>query len=146
MLRRAVPGRSRRTDSEVLPAITLDVEPTDAGLRAMSAQLGAFATDHDLPADVGSRLVSVASEVAGAVAGALDGPPVGRLQADADIGLADTQLVLIAADHRLTAAYPALRPLLDAIARRCDAFVAELSPSSELQVWACFRLARDDAA
>jgi hypothetical protein len=146
MLRRAVAGQSRRIDSEVLPAITLDVEPTHAGLQAMSAQLGEFARDHDLPAQVGSRIVSVASDVAGAVAEALAGPPVGRLQADADIGLADAQLVLIAADHRLPAVYRSLRPQLDAVAARCDAFVAELSPGSELQVWACFQLARDDAA
>jgi hypothetical protein len=126
----------------VLPAITLDVEPTDAGRQHMAAQLGGFASDHGLPADVGSRMVSVASDVADVVARALDGPPIARLRADADIGLGDTQLVLIAADHRLPGVYRSLRPRLDGIAARCDAFVAELSASSELQVWARFQLAR----
>jgi hypothetical protein len=144
MLDRAVPNRAEGSESEVLPAITLDVEPTTEGLETMSAQLAAFAHDHGLPALVGSRLVSVAADVADILAGGLAEPPLRRLQADADIGLADAQLVLVAGDDRLAALYASLRSRLDRIARRCDAFVAELAPNDELQVWACFRLARAD--
>jgi hypothetical protein len=124
----------------VLPAITLDVEPTDAGLQGFSEQLAAFAHNHGLPETVASRFVAVASDVTDIVAGTLDAPPVGRLQADADIGLDDVQLVLIARDHRLLDVYASLRPRLDRLASRCDAFAAQLTPNAELQVWACFRL------
>ena len=135
-------NQPRRSESEVLPAITLDVEPTSEGLRLMSEQLELFLRDHDVPAPVGARLVSVANDVAFAVASALERPPVGRLQADADIGLDDTQLVLIAGDHRLPDVYAALRPHLDDAARQCDDFTAALAPNAELHVWARFRLNR----
>lgn len=140
MLDRAVPNRSRHAQSEVLPAITLDVEPTDAGLELLSARLTTFARDHELPDTVASRLVSVASDVADVMTGSLDAPPVARLQADADIGLHDAQLVLIAADHRLVDIYASMRARLDSVAPRCDAFATQLTTSAELQVWACFRL------
>jgi hypothetical protein len=123
----------------VLPAITLDVEPTDAGRRHLSAKLTAFAQDHDLRDTVAARMVSVANDVADVLAGALDAPPVARMQADADIGLDDAQLVLIAEDRRLADVYASLRPRLDRIASQCDAFAAQLSPNAEVQVWACFR-------
>lgn len=125
----------------MLPAITLDVEPTDAGARLMAAELAAFAEDHELPPPVASRMVSVASAVAAGVVATLAAPPLGRLQADADIGLDDAQLVVIAGDDRLRDVYPALKPVLDGLAARCDAFAAELAPTGELQVWARFRLA-----
>jgi len=124
----------------VLPAITLDVEPTDAGARLMAAELAAFAEDHELPPPVAAGMVAVASEVAAAVVAALAAPPVGRLQADADIGLDDAQLVVIAADDRLRDAYASMKPGFDELAARCDAFAAELAPTGELQVWARFRL------
>jgi hypothetical protein len=123
----------------VLPAITLDVTPTALGLQLLSAKLTTFAHDHDLPEPVVTRMVAVANDVADVLVGALDAPPVGRLQADADIGLDDAQLVLIAADHRLLDVYTSLRPRLDGIAARCDAFAVQLTPNAEVQVWACFR-------
>jgi hypothetical protein len=121
----------------VLPATTLEVEPTSAGLRLLTEQLTAFAHEHGLPEEVASRLATVASDVAEVVAASLDG----RLQADVDIGVADTQLVVIARDHRLAEVYGSLRPRLDRLGSRCDGFAAELSSGSELQVWARFRLA-----
>ena len=124
-----------------MPAVTLDVEPTDAGLELLSAQLTGFARDHDLPETVTRPMVSVASDVAEVLAGALEAPPVGRLQADADIGVEDAQLVLTAEDRRLLDVYASLRPRLDCIASRCDAFAAQLTPNTELQVWASFRVA-----
>jgi hypothetical protein len=128
--------------TDVLPAITLDVEPTPPGLQHLSAQLTTFATEHDLPETVAMRLVSVASDVADVLTDSLEAPPVARLQADADIGLEDAQLVLIATDERLLDLHASLRGRLDTIAARCDAFVTQLTPSAELQVWACFRLGR----
>jgi hypothetical protein len=128
--------------SEILPAITLEVEPSAAGLRGMSEQLAAFARDHELPGSVASRMVSVAADVANVVTGALSAPPISHLLADADIGLDDAQLVLIAEDHRLPELFASLRPRLHRAAIRCDGFAAELAPHAELQVWARFRLAR----
>jgi hypothetical protein len=141
MLRRAVSDRAPGSESDLLPAITLDVDPTDAGLQQMTAQLTAFARDHALPDPVGSRLVSVASDVADVVTSVLGAPPLARLRAEADIGDADAQLVVSAGDERLVAAYGSLRALLDRIAPRCDRFMTELAPNAELLVWACFRLA-----
>jgi hypothetical protein len=129
-----------RDDPDVLPAITLDVEPTAAGLREMSAQLAAFARDHGLSGAIGARLASVAGDVTHLVLGALTEPFAGRLQADADIGPADAQIIVIAADQRLPGVYGSLRPRFDAIAARCDDFAAELAANSELQVWARFQL------
>ena len=125
----------------MLPAITLDVEPTDAGTQLMAAELAAFAEDHELPPPVASRMVAVASGVAAAVVAALAAPPLARLQADADIGLDDAQLVVIAGDDRLRDVYPSLKAGFDVLAARCDAFAAELAPTGELQVWARFRFA-----
>jgi hypothetical protein len=59
------------------------------------------------------------------------------------IGLDDAQLVLIAADHRLVDVYASMRPRLDSVGPRCDAFATQLTTSGELQVWACFRLVGD---
>jgi hypothetical protein len=133
-------NRSRHTRSDVLPVITLEVESTDdADLQWLLEELTAFAHEHELPAAEASRFVSVASEVVEVVAAALDVPPVRRLQADADIGRDDAQLVLIATDHRLSELYAAMRPRLDDIAARCDDFAAQLCRASELQVWASFR-------
>jgi hypothetical protein len=140
MLGRAVANRVTRSDSEVLPAITLDVDPTGGGLEVLTARLTEFARDHELPDSVGPRLVSVASDVADALTSALAAPALGRLRADADIGVDDAQLVLIAEDHRLPGVFASLRARLDGIASRCDGFAAELAPNAELQVWACFRL------
>jgi hypothetical protein len=134
-------NRTRRSESDVLPAITLEVEPTDSGLRLMAAELTAFAKDHELPGAVGARMVSVAGDVAGALLAALEAPAVGRLQADADIGVEDAQLVLIASDHRLPDVHASLRPVLDRLGAQCDGFAAELAPNGDLQVWARFRLA-----
>ena len=130
----------------MLPAVTLDVEPTDAGLQLLSARLTSFAHDHKLPETVVSGIVSVASEVGDVIAHSLDAPPVARLQADADVGLDDAQLVLLAADHRLPEVYASLRPRLERIASRCDAFATQLTPAAELQVWARFRLVDDAGA
>jgi hypothetical protein len=124
----------------VLPAITLDVEPTARGLELLGEKLTAFARDHDLPETVVSRMASVASDIADVLAGALAAPPVAHLQADADIGLDDAQVVLIAEDHRLVDVHASLRRRLDGIAARCDAFAAQFTSNAELQVWACFRL------
>ena len=49
MLHPAVVNRSRPPDSEVLPAIALDVTPTPPGLRHLAAKLTTFAYEHDLP-------------------------------------------------------------------------------------------------
>jgi hypothetical protein len=124
----------------VLPAVTLDVVTTDEGMQQMSAQLTAFAHDHGLPRPVGSRMLSVANDVARLVSRAL-APPVTRLQADADIGPADTQLVIIAGDERLSDVYASLRQDLELLEPRCDGFAAELVRGAELEVWARFRLA-----
>jgi hypothetical protein len=140
MLGRAVPNRVTRSESDVLPAITLDVDPTDGGLELLIARLTEFARDHELPDSVGPRLVSVASDVADVLTGALAAPALGRLRADADIGVDDAQLVVIVEDHRLPGEFATLRPRLDHIASRCDGFAAELATNAELQVWACFRL------
>jgi hypothetical protein len=121
---------------EVLPAITLDVEPTPPGLEAMVARLTAFGREHDLPGGAATRLVGVAIDVAGV----LTTSPVEGLQAEADIGDDNAQLVLIAAHPDLPERYAALRERLDAVAARCDAFAAQLMPNAGLQVWACFRL------
>jgi hypothetical protein len=139
MLGRAVSNRSPRTDTGVLPAITLDVTPTPPGLRHLAAQLETFAQEHDLPADVATRLVAVASDVAEVLTAAVESPPLGRLQADADIAADDAQLVLIAGDHRLPDRYPSLRGRLERLSTRCDEYAAQLTPSAEIQVWARFR-------
>jgi hypothetical protein len=128
----------RRSEPDVLPAITLDVEPTDAGLRRLSAQLAAFGRDHDLPDSVGARLVSVAGDVTDLLLAAVTSPFGGRLQVDADIGISDAQLIVIAEDHRLADRYRSLRERLEAIGSRCDSFAVELAARSELQVWARF--------
>jgi hypothetical protein len=133
-------NRSRRNDSDVLPAITLDVEPTDAGLRQMSEELAEFARDYELSEPVVSKLVAVAGDVTAAVTRDVAAPPLARLTVDADIGPSDTQLVVIAADPRLPAAYASLRPSLDRAKAQCDGFAAELGRDAELQVWARFRL------
>ena len=121
---------------DVLPAITLDVAPTAPGLEEMASQLTAFAREHDLTDGVATRLVGVASEVAGILAAA----PVERLRAEADIGGANAQLVMSATHPDLPERYAALRERLDTVAARCDAFATQLMPNAELQAWACFRL------
>jgi hypothetical protein len=136
-------GRARPSDPEVLPAITVEVEPTERGVAAMESELDAFAREHHLSAPVRERLVMAAGEVAAILVRACDGPPVRRLQADADIGVTDAQFVMIAADDRLPAVYAALRPRLAGPAVRCDGFSHELTPSPELHVWGCFRLGED---
>ena len=124
----------------MLPAITLDVEPTPPGLQRLSAQLTAFASEHDLPDSAARRLVGVAGEMADVLVSSLDAPPVRRLWADADIGREDAQLVLIASDQRLLDRYGTLRGRLAAIASRCDGFATHVSAGVEVQVWASFRL------
>jgi hypothetical protein len=141
MLGRAVSHRSRSTHSDVLPAITLDVTPTAAGLQLLARQLTTFAYEHELPEDVATRLVSVASAAADVLAGSVGSPPVGRLQADADIGRDDAQLVVIATDHRLIDRYAGLRERLERLDERCDGFATQLTPAAEVQVWARFALA-----
>jgi hypothetical protein len=132
-------NRSRHSRSDVLPVITLEVEPADgADLQWLLGELTAFAHEHELAEAEASRFISVASDVVEVVADALDAPPVGRLQADADIGRDDVQLVLIATDHRLSHVHTSMRRL-EGIASRCDDFATQLTRASELQVWASFR-------
>jgi hypothetical protein len=135
-----VAKRSRRSDSDVLPAITLEVGLDASGLSQMSTQLEEFADHNDLGEPVAERLVSVARDVVEAVLRAVPAPAGGSLTADADIGWDDAQLVVIAADPRLPDVYASLRPTLDRAAARCDEFAEELGRDARLQVWGRFRL------
>lgn len=124
--------------TDLVPAFSTEVEPTEAGAGRVGAELEAFAVEHGVSDRVRERVAAVTADVLKQLAAA--DATTAPLVVEADIDGGNIQVVFTRA-LRSREAVAQLRSRLTATATSCDGFSTQRAgDGSAVEVWACFTL------
>jgi hypothetical protein len=124
--------------SELVPAFTTDVEPTDGGAPGAAAQLDAFAVEHRVGERTRERLAAVTADVLERLVAGRPGSEPILVEADIDQGSVQ---VVFTRDLGTREAVTEAQTRLADTASSCDGFaVQRAGDGATIEVWICFAL------
>ena len=123
---------------ELVPAFSVDLEPTEAGANRGAHELTAFAAEHGVADRVRERLAGVTADAMNQLAALRRTSEPITVEADIDQGNVQ---VVFSRDLESREAVAAARSALSSVARLGDEFsIQRAGDGATIEVWICFSL------